>query len=124
MQMMGGSELFMASEFEKPDASRFMPNCFVVGPLSNLLLPLSPVQLSGAHFLFSLQGSASFQHSGAHFLFSLLAPTFCSILCQLIRYKICSGIRFRFVISFQSRICLLISQCYTAGSSGFHNLAE
>src|SRR5205814_3919767 len=89
-----------------------------VDPLFNLLLPLFSYQLSGALFLFSLQGSTSFQLSGAHFLFSLhgsaffqlfLAPSSCSaswlhiLFNPLPAYSIENyfGIRFRFVISFQ-----------------------
>src|SRR5271167_1407434 len=94
----------MASEFRKPRCIKIPAQpLLTVDPLSNLLLPLfscsafwrpfpvqlqgSAFQLSGAHVLFSHQGSASFRLSGAHFLFSLhgsasfqlfLAPASCS----------------------------------------------
>jgi hypothetical protein len=73
-------ERFMASEFEKPDASRFMPNCFVVDPLSNLLPLFScsafwrsfPVQPPGVRFFSAFWRPLPVEPPGSHISFNPL----------------------------------------------------
>jgi len=73
-------ERFIASEFEKPDASRFMPNCFVVDPLSNLLPLFScsafwrsfPVQPPGVRCFLAFWRPLPIQPPGSHILFNPL----------------------------------------------------
>src|SRR5271167_576701 len=78
----------MASEFRKPRCIKIPAQpLLTVDPLSNLLLPLFSCSAFWRPFPVQLQGSASFRLSGAHFLFSLhgsasfqffLAPASCS----------------------------------------------
>src|SRR5271169_4135431 len=109
----------MASEFEKPDASRFMPNCFVVDPPVQPPSPFScsafwrpfPVQPPGVRFFSAFWRPLPVQPpwihffsalSGARFLFSLLAPHSVQSFASLFDRKIVLKLGF---CSFQVASC-------------------